>query len=458
MVTIIGNIIFNDAGTLVTSGVSGSIDCMSKAATINFSGVQEYILKYTIQNGENITLDVNLPKLTMTNLEVESINISDNKILAIELAGGDKTLLTPRGNGIKFLGHDATFQIENTSINEASVASFASNLAGDAGGGGILLLSGGAKGLAITGYTTPTTIGVPGNEVAIVETQGIVNMQDSIDASSISRLNIISGSNFTDQSCTTAKVPNINVGTTSPTAYLQRLDDIEVLNDLSRSKTQLTLAGSVCVSPPLAIYTIDVSNITDQNLDILGPGQTINFIDANATLRLLNAGNSDHSITLLLDLDSGQDDCARVELSAGTGSTLTVTGGSLGTDAHKLKQLELSGDGLLIIQSSINTTDLELNVPVITLADVHCNLFFATNTELTVTGNIDGNIDFQSNAAVINMADGQEITGNIHSTGGNNGTINFEGIAAVDGVVTNLTMLKAGAGDVTFQASGITLS
>ncbi|WP_218459868.1 autotransporter outer membrane beta-barrel domain-containing protein, partial [Rickettsia sp. TH2014] len=455
---IIGNVTFNDAGTLVTTGISGAIDCNSQAATINFSGDKAYILKTPIQNAENATLDVNLPKLTMIDLEVGSINISDNKILAIDLASGNKTLLAPGGNGIKFLGANSTFQIDNTSNNDARVASFAANLAGDVGGGGILLLNGGTQGLTITGDNAPTTIGVPGNEIAIVETQGIVTMQDSMDASSVSQLNIVSGSNFTDKSCSTAKIPNINIGTTSPTAYLNRLDDVEVLNNLSRSKAQLTAADSMRIAPPSAIYAIDVSNMANQNLDILGSGQSINFIDENATVKLSNvssgAGGNDRSITLLRDLDSGKDDFARVELSASTGSTLTVKGGSLGTDVHKLKQLELSGEGVLNIESTIHTTDLELNVPTITLADVHSNLSFATNTTLTAIGNIDGNVDFQNNAAIINISDGQKITGNVNSTGGNNGTINFEGKGAIDGVVTNLTMLKAGAGDVTFKTSG----
>ncbi|WP_241773778.1 autotransporter family protein [Rickettsia asembonensis] len=291
----------------------------------------------------------------------------------------------------------------------------------------------------------------------MMETQGIVTMQDSMDASSISQLNIVSGSNFTDQSCSTAKIPNINIGTTSPTAYLNRLDDVEILNSLSRSKTPLTLAGSMRVSPS-AIYAIDVSNIADQNLDILGPGQSINFIDENATVKLSNvssgAGVNDRSITLLIDLDPGKDNFARVELSASAGNTLTIKGGLLGTDVHKLKQLELSGDGVLNIESTIHTTDLELNVPTITLADIHSNLSFTTNTTLTAIGNIDGNIDFQNNAAIINIADGQKITGNVNSMGGNNGTINFESKGAIDGVVTNLTMLQAGVGDVTFKTPG----
>ncbi|GAA5252526.1 hypothetical protein KNCP2_08140 [Candidatus Rickettsia kedanie] len=56
------------------------------------------------------------------------------------------------------------------------------------------------------------------------------------------------------------------------------------------------------------------------------------------------------------------------------------------------------------------------------------------------------NVDFQGNAGVINLNDGIKIDGIVTSTGNVNGTLNWGGAGEVTGLITNIAMLKVGAG------------
>ena len=95
-----------------------------------------------------------------------------------------------------------------------------------------------------------------------------------------------------------------------------------------------------------------------------------------------------------------------------------------------------------------------MNVNDIELDEVNANILFNKNATYTATGNINGNVDFQGNAGVINLNDGIKIDGIVTSTGNVNGTLDFKGAGEVTGLITNIAMLKAGAGDVSLSAGG----
>ncbi|WP_341751420.1 autotransporter domain-containing protein [Candidatus Tisiphia endosymbiont of Piscicola geometra] len=202
------------------------------------------------------------------------------------------------------------------------------------------------------------------------------------------------------------------------------------------------------------------------DVNLLGAAnQTINFDHADAQLTLKNSAAADKTITLVNNLNpgAGADGKGIVELhSVEDGRTLTIAGAGkhLGTAVNKLKEVIFSGRGKFDTRAIIiHSKNIELNVNELTLGDVNSNILFAKNTALTV-GDITGNVDFQNHDGTVKLEAGKRITGSVTSTGTGDakGTLEFRGIGAVTNPITNLKMLRAGAGNVRLVGGNHTIT
>ncbi|WP_341757531.1 autotransporter domain-containing protein [Candidatus Tisiphia endosymbiont of Ditula angustiorana] len=418
----------------------------ANAGMLIFNGAaagEPYTFDSTIVNGHQGTLNVR------TNLQATNKDIGKIKTINIGAAGGHQTLLIDAsaddvhllddvggggGNQTIIFGNAASALSLYTENNNRTII-FHNDLAGFAGGVGgfvwmdsnnaILTLESAAGGGAKLGTGNNLTGLSVGGKVTIA---GGAN---GLDISRADRLLLVKGAEFTDNSATSAKIEDIRIGEVGvPATYI--LDAKHGGFDLNATKA-------------------------DQI--------TFNHADSQLVLRNSDAA-ADRTITLLHDLDPGvgADGKGIVKLhSVVDGKTLTIAGVglSLGTGGNNLKKVIFSGAGKFNTQQiTIHSKNIELNVNELTLGAVNSNILFAINTVLTANGNITGNVDFQNNDGTVSLAHTKNITGSVTSTGTGNakGTLAFLGEGRVTGSITNLKMLKVGAGDVQLAGGNHTIT
>ena len=173
------------------------------------------------------------------------------------------------------------------------------------------------------------------------------------------------------------------------------------------------------------------------------------------------------TIQLTGDITPPNPNTAIVEINAkNAGSTLVIDGTSngysIGTLALPMSKIKFTGDGTIEV-TAISTSAIEVSVSKLAIAEVDSDVFFTGPATLAGV-QINGDIDFQGNAANVVLASDTAnnlpalISGNITSTGTQNGTIEFmdDGtIGTVDSngvstnTITNIAMLKAGADNST---------
>jgi len=423
----VGGINFTNGGKLQLSGnlTTPNIDFGANGGTLEFNGNGQYTLSSTITNGENGILNV-LATLTATDSTIgtlKTINIGKTgtkQTFTIKVNNPNFVLLSTANSNINFGTNDSELVI--TAPVEQTIT-FDNNLKGFAGGGGILFLDGSTEDLTVSG-NNGTTLGTAGNTLAALNIKGYVTITDNLDVQNINQLNIKSGADFTDQSLTSAQIAIIKIGEAGE-------------------------GGD-------ASYSLDA---TGRNFDLNTKNMT--FANQDSSLDIENSSNAnDSTITLTGPLDPGNDKFGIVELSTGNKNLTIDNGGNaaytLGTEDHNLKQLIFysDGTGTINLNVEINVESIILDIPTIKLNVVDADIYFEDDTVYTATGNINGNIDFQDNAGVINLADGVQINGIVTSTNGVNGTLNFEGTGEVTDLITGIAMLRAGAGDVSLTASG----
>ncbi|WP_082068149.1 autotransporter domain-containing protein [Rickettsia bellii] len=180
------------------------------------------------------------------------------------------------------------------------------------------------------------------------------------------------------------------------------------------------------------------------------------------------------TIQLTGDITPPNPNTAIVEINAkNAGSTLVIDGTSngysIGTLALPMSKIKFTGDGTIEV-TAISTPAIEVSVSKLAIAEVNSDVFFTGPATLAGV-QINGDIDFQGNAANVVLASDTAnnlpalISGNIASTGTQNGTIEFmdDGtIGTVDSngvstnTITNIAMLKAGADNstVTINSGG----
>ncbi|MGX6960261.1 MAG: beta strand repeat-containing protein [Rickettsia endosymbiont of Pentastiridius leporinus] len=401
-----------------------NIDFGANGGILEFKGNAQHTFKAVVANGQTGILNA-LTTLTATDQTIgtiKTINIGavDNKQTFTIQVNNDVELLSSPNSSINFGTNDSELVIV---ASKNQIVTFVNSLKGILNGGGIVTLNGNGNNLTVSG-NNGATLGVAGNELGSLNIISKVTITDDLDVHNINQLNINAGADFIDQSLTSAVIANINIGK----------------------------AGN----GGAATYGLDAVGI---NFD-LNTGK-MTFVNADSALNLQNSSNADdRTITLQGPLDPGDDEFGIVQLTTGDKKLTIDNGGNsgftLGTVDHRLKELDFvsTGNGTIDLNVGINVENILLNINEIELDVVNANVKFAKNTVYSVTGDISGNIDFQNNEGTINLADGVKINGTVSSTGGTNGKLVFAGDGEVVGLITNLAMLQAGAGNVSLSAGG----
>ncbi len=455
---------FVAAGTVKIGGnFGGRVDFTAGGGTLEFNGAdyvdpgtgivtkRARIFDSTIQNGANGTLNVNTRLLVANNVEIgeiKTINIGmvggDAKALAINVSAADANLLD--GTNINFIHVNSALVLFTRGRN--SIVTFHADLPGGvpdghggfAGDGGIVWLDGDNTALGYTltvrSATAAETLGTAANKLGELRISRQVTIvgdaANKLNVQHANKLRIINGAKFTDKSTTSAQIEEIHIGAASA--------DVPIL------------AGP-------ANYILDAEHI---NFDLNAHADnqiTFDHADAQLTLRNSDAGNK--TITLVNNLNPGAPNKGVVEFdSVNDGAELKIDGAglSLGTAVNKLKKVIFSGRGKFDTRAIIiHSKNIELNVNELTLGDVNSNILFAKNTALTV-GDITGNVDFQNHDGTVKLEAGKRINGSVTSTGDAKGTLEFLGIGEVTSLITNLKMLRAGAGNVRLVGGNHTIT
>jgi len=223
------------------------------------------------------------------------------------------------------------------------------------------------------------------------------------------------------------------------------------VSDLTAAQITTINIGSAA-APKTYSFDVSAAVAGGAAVDILANGATIVFGNEDSTLKLVNNNAGVATVNLAVNLDPGALNKGKVALEAVVGATLRVTGGSLGTAGNSLKDLTFAGAGTLEVISKIYTNEIDLSIAAITLDHITSNVKFTGATTLKST-NIDNPVNFNDQNGTIKILNG----GYINAVSGgnpNHGTVIFEGDGQFNGIGTNLRMVQAGIGNVTFAAGG----
>ncbi|MFP3012374.1 MAG: autotransporter outer membrane beta-barrel domain-containing protein [Rickettsia sp.] len=422
-------------GNLVATNVNFSANAAGGTLEFNGPGGNTYNLSGIIANGATGILNINAGGTVVANDAsigtVAQIDIQDNKSCAINAKNADVDILNAQA--INFKGANSKLFLLNDSTTDNRVITLKNDLPAFATGGGTLLLAGTTKLVTLQGDGGAKTIGTAGSELASLNVLGSVAF-NNIDTTNVLAFNILGTTNFVDVSGITNQINVINIGAAG----------------VSPAGAAIAAAGGS--------YTIDANG---GNVGILANGQTINFAHEDATLVLKNSAAGNGTITLNAVLDPLAPNKGKLAVDSGAAGgkviLASVGNATYGTIVNKLKELEFRGNGTFQIDTEIFANDLELLVPAVTYnKDINSNLSFGAATALTQNGNINGNVDFNNQAAVITLGANKNITGSVTSTGGVNGTIIATGASTINGPITNIAMLKVGAGAVSITQGGNT--
>ncbi|WP_341790343.1 autotransporter domain-containing protein [Rickettsia endosymbiont of Polydrusus tereticollis] len=445
---------FTDAGTANLLGsltTTGEVDFGVSGGTLELSGLvgdanpANHTFNSIIANGETGILTVNTT-LTATKSDigkVKTINIGNAKTFTVDASAGAVNLLQAAGSTITFGDAKSVFRL---TTNTAQTVTFNNSLNGGAGNTGIVNLNGNGNTLTLASNKGAKTLG-GANKLAELNVSGAVTISGAdtkLDVSNVAVLNLAPASVFTDKSLTSAKINEINIGVDGANGKATYVLDA----------VNAPIIGAIGDLPGSPEFTLNASGV--------------NFANPDSVLRLQSTAPAGvlSTIQLMEDLAPAAG-TGIVELnSANEGATLIIYGQekSFGTALKPLKQLIFSGEGLIVVSAKTFTPEILLNVAAGLTDYVTSNITYATNTEFEV-GNVTGNMDFANQAGTaiftsIILGESAQITGNITSTGGSNGTVEFvdNGIIGTVGAttITNLKMLKAGADNstVTINSGG----
>lgn len=160
-----------------------------------------------------------------------------------------------------------------------------------------------------------------------------------------------------------------------------------------------------------AVNLSGAGSTTTFNGDITG---ALNFAPgASAATEAIFANNTDISSTI--DNTTGGNGIGTLTLNGATGHTI---GGNVGA-TNSLHQITLAGGGTTNFNGTVNADNI---------------LYTGTDTANFAHSVISDAIDFAGLAGVANFADGANYAGDIISTGGPSGTVNFAGASNVTAV------------------------
>ncbi|XVN43329.1 MAG: hypothetical protein RCG15_03380 [Candidatus Rickettsia vulgarisii] len=126
---------------------------------------------------------------------------------------------------------------------------------------------------------------------------------------------------------------------------------------------------------------------------------------------------------------------------------------NIGVGGATLSSLNFSGAGNVNLNSTskaINFTVADAGANVIATNLMTGALNYTAAGSLTANGGLTGNVDFKNNAGTFSLGAGRTLTGNIDSTVGSNGTLEFFSDGIITGNITNIKVVKfSGTGPVT---------
>ncbi len=417
------NILFSSNGRLISDkGITGNVDFAGKAAKLVFDGnISDdwYKLDGVISNASSAILEV-ATKLKVVDKGVgtiKTINIGQNGILSIKSNEDNLSLISSAGGSINLIDKDAQLVL---SAAKNQTIKFNNNIKGADNGGGIILFDGNGSNLTITASDN-VSLGTDDKKLGTINISGNVIFDKNVSTNA-SNLSIGSGGFLTNYSSTTS-IDNINIGNSSGSGeYIldSRDEDLKIStgNIVYKNEDSILALTNTSEGEERTI-TLDASIVPSQDkygiLTLYSKGDKKFTID----------NNNDNSITF-------------------------------GTKDYRLKGIKISSDddAEIDIKPEINVESIGLDLNKIDLGQVDANIVFYKSTKYNANGDINGSIDFQGNKGVINVGDNVNISSTISSTGSSGEEITFLGSSTIGGVISNISTMRAGAGDITLQASG----
>lgn len=211
-------------------------------------------------------------------------------------------------------------------------------------------------------------------------------------------------------------------------------------------------------------FTIDA---TKSVRDIaLANGTAINFIGRNSKLKLTHADKiNDHAFILNSDVVGKGDNQGVIELASdASGKKLIINPSiaeTLGTTTHRLKELIISGAGETVINVGTRVHEISIlgtgNVTFLQKINSGDNSSMLFGEQSCVEFNEDTNItniSFADNDGTIKIKAGKKLISHIMANNPTVGTLEFVEGGELDGVISNLKMLKAGHSADVKLASG----
>ncbi len=288
--------------------------------------------------------------------------------------------------------------------------------------------------------------GITGNVYALG-----VNVDDNIDDGSTTVLGSLNSVSFTapaagtDEVFTIADGDAVSVGgvsvlatTANGVGKLECLGDCTFFGDIGATGNRLGLLTGGLAGKKVNIQG-SAGSVGDRFID------DIDF-SGTGTIRIVK------DLTVTNDIDfKNQAGILQIESDANITGNVTSTGGINGTVTFN------SGTNSSI---SGTITAATINAGVAASTVTLTGAVTATNLELSSTGIVNlqtdstiGNIDFNNKAGTVSLSDTVDITGNVISTGGTNGSLTFLGSGSVSGGITAAT-INAGVAASTVTLTG----
>ncbi len=237
-----------------------------------------------------------------------------------------------------------------------------------------------------------------------------------------------------------------NVGVTGVVNNTSGTDGVGILTSASAVGNTSTISGNVG-----ATNSLSAISLTDAGTFVFGGTVAATTITATTAAGALTFGGDvtgavnlaadatvnladDADITGTVDNTSGADGAGTLALASAGANTSTISGAVGATNT--LKAITTSAVGTVAFGSTVATDDLDLGAAT--------TVTFAN--DVTVTNSLD----FNNNAGTMTFADNADVTGDIISTGGANGTVDFSGTSTVTGQMG----LAAGTGIAAMTVSG----
>ncbi len=266
------------------------------------------------------------------------------------------------------------------------------------------------------------------------------------------------------------RIGSVNVGTNAA-GTVNMTGDLYAVALNVRSGSTLNITGNVTADTTLSVTDASDSTLTVTSGDVTGTVATA--YGGQGTLTMLG-GSGATANTQVVTGDVGGGNALKAVNSGVNGSTtlfkgdvnaLTVTNTGTGTSTFERDVSAVNinvngGTSNFVGNVTANTTRIGSGVGNFNTdreSTTQSSLVFTGNGTANLNTGMVGNIDFASLNAVVNLSDGQVITGSVTSTGatakdGTNGVLNFLGAGAITGNIG--TSVNTGVSQVNVNTVG----